>query len=34
MDAKTELILCPAYGRKTREKIQEDTQTRNFNWRA
>lgn len=30
MDTKTEWILCPVCGRKTREKIREDTQMKNF----
>ena len=30
MGTKTEWILCPVCGRKTREKIREDTQLKNF----
>ena len=30
LGTKTEWILCPVCGRKTREKIREDTQMKNF----
>lgn len=30
MDTKTEWLLCPVCGRKTREKIREDAQMKNF----
>lgn len=30
MDIKTEWILCPVCGRKTHNKIREDTELKNF----
>ena len=30
MNIKTEWILCPVCGRKTRDKIREDTEMKNF----